>query len=460
MKNLYLGDILSAVNGTLIYGTENIVVNNLVTRIRRAGDNTLVLDLYHDRPMYSNSVPENNTYAVITDRPENFNGLTGKYSLIRVEDIEKAYQDFVTYYRGLFDIPVIGVTGTCGKTTTKEMIRHILAGSCRVNATHKSFNGLHHHLGYLMQINDETQVGVYEMGVAGPGELLYTCGYFKPAIGVITNIGIDHLQAFSGIDGYIKAKAEMLKGLPEGGTIIVNADDQNIKKIDFSRFKGNIYYYGFNDKSHFKISNVKYVENGLEFTLRYGVKTVNIFVPGYGDFNVYNAAAAIAAAHSAGIGIDEARERLKTFKHIERHFEFAKGINGSTVIDDTWSTNPTSAEAALRLLKTLSSGKKTIVAIGKMCLLGSKSGEYHYKIGNRIAGLGINRLVVIGDDAYEIGYGAIKAGMKREDIFLCKDPAETLRVLKKLLDEDSILLVKTTMKASYSELMNGLLIQK
>jgi UDP-N-acetylmuramoyl-tripeptide--D-alanyl-D-alanine ligase len=103
-----------------------------------------------------------------------------------------------------------------------------------------------------MQINDETQVGVYEMGVAGPGELLYTCGYFKPAIGVITNIGIDHLQAFSGIDGYIKAKAEMLKGLPEGGTIIVNADDQNIKKIDFSRFKGNIYYYGFNDKSHFK----------------------------------------------------------------------------------------------------------------------------------------------------------------------------------------------------------------
>jgi UDP-N-acetylmuramoyl-tripeptide--D-alanyl-D-alanine ligase len=95
-----------------------------------------------------------------------------------------------------------------------------------------------------------------------------------------------------------------------------------------------------------------------------------------------------------------------------------------------------------------------------MCLLGSKSGEYHYKIGNRIAGLGINRLVVIGDDAYEIGYGAIKAGMKREDIFLCKDPAETLRVLKKLLDEDSILLVKTTMKASYSELMNGLLIQK
>lgn len=460
MKKLPLSEIIVNVNGKLIFGTDNIVIDNLVTRISRAKENSLVLDLYQDRLTNKNPDLGKNTYAVITDKPENFKGLTGKYALIQVEDSETAYWDFITYYRGLFDIPVIGITGTCGKTTTKEMIKHILSGSCRVDATYKSLNALHHHLSYLLEMDDETQAGVFEMGVAAAGDLLFSCAHFKPCIGVITNIGVDHLQAFSGLEGYIKAKSEILEGLADGGTVIVNADDENIKKMDFGRYKGNIFYFGFSDKSHFRISNVKYVDNGLEFTLKYGVKRYNLFIPGYGDFNVYNAAAAIAAAHSVGFGIEEAVERLKTFKHVERHFEFRKGINGSTVIDDTWSTNPTSAEVALKLLKSLSNGKKTIAAMGKMSLLGSKTKEYHNKIGKKIADFGINQLVVIGDDAWDIGYGAMQAGMSQTDIFLCNNSADALLVLKKILDENSILLVKTTMKASYSDLMNELLTTK
>jgi UDP-N-acetylmuramoyl-tripeptide--D-alanyl-D-alanine ligase len=460
MKNLPLKTIVEVVNGDIQKGTDDFVIESFVTRTKRLKQGALLFDLYHEENINTDSCPKGRSCAIVTDTPANFSGLGENITVIQVVDINEACWKFIEFYRSLFKIPVIGVTGTCGKTTTKEMIKHILSENYKVNATYKSYNALYRDLGYLLDIDDDTQAAVYEMGVASPGDLNTSCRYFKPQVGVITNIGIDHLQAFGTLSAYIMAKAEFLEGLGFEGTLILNADDENIKKIDLEKYKGNVITFGFDDQAYFKASNVQHTKGGLKFTLQYNDNVYNLFIPGYGEFNVMNATAAIAAAHAIGFDINEAGGRLASFRNVERHFEFNRGINGSTVIDDTWSTNPTSTEAALKLLKTLSQGKKTIAALGRMCLLGKRSSEYHYKIGEKVAEIGIDQLIAIGDGASEIGLGAIQKGMDWDSVYFCKDSDETYEVLKKALNENSISLVKTTMEASYADLMNKIIIRK
>jgi UDP-N-acetylmuramoyl-tripeptide--D-alanyl-D-alanine ligase len=459
MKNLPLKLIVEKINGKLEQGTDNLIIDDLVTRTKKLMHGGVLFDLYHDQYINPALYDKNYSCAIITDKPANFRGLGENITIIQVSKINEAYWKFTEFYRNIFNIPVIGVTGTCGKTTTKEMIKHILSGTYKVNATYKSYNASFRNLGYLLSINDETQVAVYEMGVASAGDIKTSCMYFKPQVGIITNIGIDHLQAFGTLDAYIKAKAEFLEGLGFRGTLILNADDENIKQIDLQKYRGKIIYFGFDEQSHFKILNITQVKEGLKFALQYRYKIYHFSTPGYGEFNVYNAIAAIAATHAIGFDIKEAGERLASFHHVEKHFEFNKGINGSTIIDDTWSTNPTSAKAALKLLKYLSQGKKTIAVLGEMSLLGNQSNKYHCKIGEKVADIGIDQLIVIGDGAVEIGLGALQKGMKHDNVYFCKGSGETYEVLKESLDENSLALVKTSMTASHSDLMEKILIK-
>lgn len=459
MKRLPLKNIVESINGEIARGTDNLVIHDLVTGMKRVKQGTLFFDLHHGQYIHSDIFRKNWPYAIVTDKPANFAALTENVTIVRVADIPEAYWKFVDFYRNIFTIPVIGVTGTCGKTTTKEMIKHILAGTYKVNATYKSYNAMFRNLGYLLEIDEDTQAAVYEMGVAFPGDLKASCRYFKPQVGIITNIGIDHLQAFGTLDAYIKAKAEILEGMDFKGTLILNADDENIGRIDLQKYQGKIIYFGLGDKSHFKASNITHENGFLRFQLQYRDKTYHFSIPGHGEFNVFNATASIAAAHATGMEIEEAGNRLASFQNVEKHFEFNKGINGSTIIDDTWSTNPTSVEAALKLLKSLSQGKKTIVVLGKMSLLGKQSAKYHYKTGEKVAGLGINQLIVLGDGVQEIGLGALQNGMNPKNIYSCKDSGEAYEILKKSLDEASIALVKTSMLASFTDLMDKITVK-
>jgi UDP-N-acetylmuramoyl-tripeptide--D-alanyl-D-alanine ligase len=459
MKKLPLKIIVEIINGTIVQKTDNLSINDIVTSNKRLKPGALFFDLHHNQAINPHNFPQNCSYAIITDRPAAYSGLSESITIIGVTAINEAYWKLIDFYRKIFKIPVIGVTGTCGKTTTKELIKHILAGTYKVNATYKSYNSLYRNLGYLLKIDETTQAAVYEMGVAFPGDLKTSCRYFQPQVGVITNIGIDHLRAFGTIEAYIKAKAEFLEGLAKQGTLILNADDTNIKKIDLTKFKGNVIYFGFGNQANYQVLSPKLANGFISFGLHHEDQTYHFTIPGHGEFNIYNAAAAIAAAHTIGLELEEAGTRLTSFQNVERHCEFNKGINGSTIIDDTWSTNPTSAEAALKLLKSLAQGKKTIAVLGKMSLLGRKSIQYHYQTGEKVTANGINQLIVIGDGAEAIGHGALEKGMHQANVCFCKDSNETVAVLQKTLDQNSIALVKTSMLASYTDLINKITIK-
>jgi UDP-N-acetylmuramoyl-tripeptide--D-alanyl-D-alanine ligase len=456
MKSLSLKKIIEQIGGKIVHGTDSIIISDVVFGIRNARKNSLVFDVNCEKNVLDIINEKNSPSAIVTDSLINYTRNFENTVIIEVPDIREASLRFVGFYRRLFEIPVIGVTGTCGKTTTKEMIKHILSQKYKVNATYKSNNARYRHIEYLMQFDDSTQAAVIEMGVAVKGDLKIACKYFKPQTGVITNIGIDHLNAFGTLDAYIKGKAEFLEGLNNQGTLVVNADDENIKKIDFSNYKGKIIYFGKSDRADFKISYFLQTVNGIQFSLQYKNEVRKVHVPVSGEFNAYNAAAAIAAVHNIGFSFKEAIDALVTFQNVERHFEIKKGLNGSILIDDTWSTNPTSAEAALKHLRALSSGKKSVAVLGKMSLLGKQSEYHHKKIGAKVAETGINELVLIGDGAKEIGSGAIQGGMDSKNVYFCKSNDETFNVLEKLLNKNTIVLVKTSMMASFTGLIERL----
>jgi UDP-N-acetylmuramoyl-tripeptide--D-alanyl-D-alanine ligase len=453
MKKLFLKDVIKITQAKILQGQDNLIIEDLARRCKRVKQGTLFFDLHKNDNVSEQVQLFNLSFVIVSDNPSRFIGIFNNATIIQVKDVEAAYWKFVEYYRSLFDIPVVGVTGTCGKTTTKEMIRHILAQKMKVNSTYKSYNAQIHHLKYLLDINDETQAAVIEMGVAFPGDLKIACRYFKPQVGVITNIGIDHLNAFGSQEQYIKGKAEFIEGLDYKGTLIINVDDENIKKIDFSKFHGKLVKFGYDKSSQFRIINVKQRETGIEFVLQNEGLSYHFTVPGFGEFLAKNAVAAIAAAHAVGFEVKEAGEALGTFHNVERHFEVKEGIGGGLVIDDTWSTNPTSAVEALKVLKNLSKGKKTIAALGKMSLLGKQSVYYHNKVGKEVAKMGLDELVIIGEDAKDIGIGALTEGMPPEHVHFCADSKEVLEALYNMMNKDTITLIKTTMLASYKDVV-------
>ncbi|HEX2954764.1 MAG TPA: Mur ligase family protein, partial [Bacillota bacterium] len=290
MKSLSLKTIIQVINGRVAQGTDRLTIRNVVTGTQRIGRGTLFFDVRREKYVHHENGDKNLTYAIVTERPENFAGLGPSVALIKVARVSEAYLKFIDYYRDLFDIPVVGVTGTCGKTTTKEMIKHILSGAYKVSATYKSYNASFRNLGYLLEIDEDTQAAVYEMGVAFPGDLKKSCRYFKPKVGVITNIGVDHLQGFENLDAYIEAKAELLEGMGFAGTLILNADDQNIRTINLKAFQGKVITFGSGKRSDYRFTGVTHQENCMKFDLHHHGRLYHLTIPGHAEFNLYNAA--------------------------------------------------------------------------------------------------------------------------------------------------------------------------
>lgn len=168
-------------NGKIVQGNHDLEIKKVVTRLRRLEDHTLFLDMW-GRKKPDLTIPlKHHSFAIVTAWPQKFDKLKGRCTIIKVADPGKAYWNFIRYYRSLLDIPVIGITGTCGKTTTKDMIRHILESQYTVQATKRSLNDSVYNLKYLTGIDESTEVAVIEMGVAYPGDLLYCCKHFQQA---------------------------------------------------------------------------------------------------------------------------------------------------------------------------------------------------------------------------------------------------------------------------------------
>ncbi|KJS14914.1 MAG: UDP-N-acetylmuramoyl-tripeptide--D-alanyl-D-alanine ligase [Peptococcaceae bacterium BRH_c4b] len=445
MKNLFLQDILGQIDGTVIKGSGNPMIQNVTYRPPKIGHHTLLFYRYKDMKIESHLFRKYKSPVVVTDRPDYFKNADKDVILVKVTDIEEAFWKFVRYYRNLFQIPVIGITGTCGKTTTKQMVKHILRKYFKVHSTFLSNNQRSLNLKYLLGIDEDTQAAVFEMPVASPGYLTNAIQYFQPQIRILLNIDVYHLMDCKTPEAYMKAKTEIVHGLdPKSGIIILNADDGNIKKLlDVSRFK-RVIFFGYSDGCHFQAKKVSYADGGMEFLLNHQNQTYPVYVPGYGKHNVYNALAAIAATWSAGLGIKESCERLASFDQVNEHLEFRSGVGGCTIIDDTWNVAPLSMASSLEVLQEVSESKTKIALLGYMPQLGASeyAKQQYKKIGEKVFETKVDLLFVVNYEAREIGRKALELGMDSKKVYFCNSASEIYKILKPFLNKDSIILLK------------------
>lgn len=467
MKSLRLNDILAQIGDYRIVqgsGKRNLLIEHVIDYSKKdIEDHTLLFHMDSER-IRGKYWKYNEDVVIITDKPQLCTDLGDEVILIETDHLEDAYWKFIEFYRGLFDIPIIGVTGTCGKTTTKEMIKQMLKQDFVVKATWMSMNSMSVNLRYLTGIDDNTEVAVFEMPVAYPGYLRVACRCFKPQIRILLNIDVYHLTDCETPEIYMKAKGEIVEGLdPLNGILILNADDENIKRvIDPTPYK-NVVYIGKSEQSHYRIDNVEYGFGGMDFTFWHEGKLYNGFVPGYGEHNIYNALAAIAAVSYVGIEIDSALHRLATFEQVKSHLEFMEGSNGCTIIDDSWNNSPLSMTSALQVLKSVTKDKKSIALLGYMPQLGkgTYANEQYSEMGKAAVDSDVDLLIIVGEKARVIGEAALKYGMAPEKVHFCETGDEVFNVLQPHLSKETTILLKVTHRVmkqtSFKELRNKLI---
>jgi len=426
------------------------MIHDIVYHLEKMGPNKLLF-LKHKWKINWKKIAQSVPCVVITDvvyaELENIE----RCMIIKVPNIEQAFWRFVESFRKQFSLPVISVTGTCGKTTTKDMIKHILSFDRKVAGTKFSANSRTNHLAYLLSIDSNTDAAVFESAVGQPGDVLFASRYYKPTIGIITNIGVYHLDGCRTPEAYLQAKAEMVQAVGSNGTIIVNADDENTKKIGLEKFKGKVLTFGIHHHADFQATNIRYGNNGMHFVLifrkkkylREMIKKYSVFVPGYGEHQVLNALAAFAAVHDVGIEVEEARKRLKSFSNLPSHFECFRGKGGCIIVDDTWSSTPTSLRAAFQTLDGISLGRKRIALIGDIKRLGDYSLDFHRQTGEMIVDTGVDVLITVGSMAAEIAKQAELKGLNGK-VYSFPSINGVELLLEKLLDKNSILLIKSS----------------
>jgi len=370
-----------------------------------------------------------------------------KALLIEVEDPLRAFQELARAHRRRFAIPVVAVSGSNGKTTTKEMIGAILAECFPVLKTDGNLNN---HIGVpqtLLRLTARHEAAVIEMGISRLGEMARLCEIAEPIHGVLTNIGPTHLETLGDLRTVAQAKGEMLDRLPRDGTAVLNADDAFFKDLA-ARVRGQVRSFGFSERADVRALQVG--RRGLAFSfVRVGVRgrarPLSVTLGVAGAHNIANALAAIATGLALGVGESAIRAGLARFRPTAMRSEVRRW-RGVTWLNDCYNANPSSMRAALRWLAELKGELKgngrAIAVLGDMLELGEGSVRIHRDIGEELARQGTDYLLTVGDLAAEIAAGARGAGMPVDRVIVTQERAALAERLKDILRTGDVVLLK------------------
>lgn len=368
--------------------------------------------------------------------------------LIWVTDALRALQDLAESYRKRFLVRVVGVTGSNGKTTTKEMIATVLATRHRVL---KSEGNLNNQIGIpltIFKLDSQNDIAVMELGMSASGEIARLCEIARPEVGVITNVGPAHLESLGNMENVAEAKMEILRALDERGYGVVNGDDPLI----LSRLKGlkaKISTFGFGEACEIHPDRLLDLGDGAH---GFEVGGIHIALKVPGRHNVMNALAAIAVGRIYGITDQETGEALAGFKPTKMRMEILE-TKGIRLLNDSYNANPASMAAALETLSSLA-GTRRLAVLGDMLELGDVSGEAHWKVGDQVAGRKIDILVTLGERAKGIAAGAEKGGVKR--IQMCLTKEEVIDFMREILKPGDVVLVKGSRGMKMEKIVDAL----
>ncbi len=365
--------------------------------------------------------------------------------LVVVEETLSALQNLAHRYRQRFHIPIIGVTGSSGKTTTKDMIASVLGAKFSVHKTKANFNN---ELGLplsLLGIEPDHQAAVVEMGMRGLGEIGFLAELAEPTIGVITNVGETHLELLGSQANIASAKGELLRALPSDGIAILNGDDVWCRTLA-SELECSVLYYGLNDGVLDLVARsvTPMGEHGTRFTAVWlGQTEVEVLLPLPGRHNVANALAAMCVGLSLGMDLAACAKGLEEIQLTGMRLEICAGPWQSTIINDTYNANPDSTKASLQVLAESGLTSPKIAVLGSMLELGSATEPGHRQVGEFAATVpDLAYLITVGEFARFIALGAEQAGLPSDKIHAFMDTQQAVSWLENHPIQDAWILVK------------------
>lgn len=372
--------------------------------------------------------------VVAEDRPEY---KQEGFAVVIVTDTRKAYQDLARFHRRRFSIPVIAVTGSVGKTSTRSMIAAVLSQKYRVLQTEKNFNNEIGLPKTLLQLTPEHEACVVEMGMRGLGQIAELAAIAEPDIGVVTNVGKSHIELLGSQDNIARAKSELVRALSEDGVAILNQDDSYVAAMaDLCR--GKVVGYGIESNAAIRASRVVCSEKGLRFACRCFDQVMDIHMPLIGSHYVYNALAAIAVGRVLGLTEHQLQKGLSEYRGMPMRQELIH-LGEYTFINDAYNANPASMSEALKSLALLTKGRK-IAVLGGMLELGDWTVREHEKIGAEAAELGLDALITMGSPAFYIADAARKNGLGA--VYTAQDHAGAADCLRQIIQPGDTVLLK------------------
>jgi UDP-N-acetylmuramoyl-tripeptide--D-alanyl-D-alanine ligase len=450
MEPIKISEILKSTNGNLIKGNNSYLVKNISIDSRKIYQDDLFIAIkgktLDGHKFIEEAINKGATSIIVHEQYQENKAI----NQILVKDTIKAFGDIALYYRKKFSTVVIGITGSNGKTTTKDMVAEILQKKLKIIKAPYSFNN---DIGVpltVLQLTKETQAMIIEMEMNEIGGTRRLCDIAQPSIGVITNIGDTHLEFMHNRDGVAQEKAELLEAISSYGIAILNADDPMVMDIgEKYKFKSKITYGRKNKVNFFASQIVNKNEHGCEFLLNNADK-VKLSTPGI--YNIYNALAAICVAQTMDISIHDIIATLETFQMTSMRME-KLNINGLEIINDAYNANPQSMMASLETFITFPSSGRKVVILGDMLELGEQSPELHKNLGKNLPN-SIDILVTVGEQAKYIAIGAQEKGKKLDMILTFENPTQAGNKLVDIIKITDKILIKGSRAVKMEEIIN------
>jgi UDP-N-acetylmuramoyl-tripeptide--D-alanyl-D-alanine ligase len=373
---------------------------------------------------------------------------------VAVTDTLRALGDLAAFHRSRNDVAVVAITGSNGKTTTRQMTAEVVAKKFNTLSTIENYNN---QIGVpltLLKLAPEHAWAVVELGTNSPGEIARLAQICSPDIGVITNIGPAHLEGLGSLDGVMREKGQLIDHLKTGGRAVLNADDRRVSKIA-DRTEKDILLFGLTKNAAIRATAVQEKIGGISFSLDLPRESLTVDLKVPGQFMVINALAAAAVGHLLELSAAEIKSGLETFKPAWGRMNIFETASGIHIIDDTYNANPDSMQAAITTLNALRTNNRSVFVAGDMLELGARTESLHKQVGAWAAMANIDKMMVTGEFATAVISGAVDAKMNRDDIFT-GSRGEILNALKDSLRPGDWVLIKGSRGARMDTVVEGL----
>lgn len=447
MQPLTLADIAAAVDGRLSADAPPARVTGVSIDSRTIKPGELFVPIKGERfdghTFLSEAVQKGAAAVFVQDGHDGARVLPTEVPLVVVRDTLEALQRLAAWHRTQFDGPVVAVTGSNGKTTTKDLVAAVLSQKYPVLATTGNLNTEIGMALTLLRREPDHQAIVVEMGMRGPGQIASLVRIARPAIGVVTNVSPVHIELLGSLDAVALAKQELVEGLPADGIAILNADDARVRAMA-AHTRAKVLTYGLHPEAEVRAEDVQVLGvEGVAFRLvtSSGVASVNLAFPG--RHNVANALAAAAVGLSCGLEVREIAAGLSQAIPSGMRMQVERLAGEIVVLNDAYNASPASMKAALQALADLPA-RRRIAVLGDMLELGAIADEAHRAVGSECLAFGVDRLITVGDGGQAIAEGAKAAGFTSAAVSSVSAPEEVAKLLIDEVEAGDVILVKAS----------------